>query len=55
MKLIYILTSLEDEPVIAFESREEAELAGKSDGLSCVISCVPYMEGGNHDDLPIER
>lgn len=55
MKLIYILTSLEDEPVIAFESREEAELAGKSDGLSCVISCVPYIEGGNHEGMPIER
>lgn len=55
MKLIYILTSLEDEPVIAFESREEAELAGKSDGLSCVISCVPYIEGGSHENMPTER
>lgn len=56
MKLIYIITSLEDEPVIAFDNEHDAEIvANASDGVSNVIRSTVLIEGGNHESMPIER
>lgn len=56
MKPIFIVFNMDDEPVMAFDNKQDAEIVTKaSDGVSNVIRRTVLIEGGKHEGMPTER
>lgn len=56
MRPIFIVCNMDDEPVMAFTSRRDAEMvACSSDGVSSVIQSTVLIEGSENEDMPVER
>lgn len=56
MRPIFIVCNMDDEPVMAFTNRHNAEMvASSSDGVSSVIQSTVLIEGSDNEDMPAER
>lgn len=54
MKQVYVVSNLEDEPVLVCESEDDARLAGQCAALSCVITEAVLIERGEDEEMPTE-
>lgn len=54
MRQVYVVSDLQDEAVLVFESEEDAKLAGKCSALSCVITEALLIERGEDEEMPTE-
>lgn len=56
MRPIFIVCNMDDEPVMAFTNRQDAEMvASNSYGVSAVIQSTVLIEGEDNEDMPAER